>query len=253
MGSVLANVGKSHGDGSFMVLPKDCHEIYMGRWGEKKFICAKWNEASFLHASLFVTSIMTYECAIFRTYTITQLKSVLGEDSPVLAVPAARVLLSWGSVPCGHAQLQQLWVHSLSCVNCLHVALKSETNEGEHRWAYDLDRILAKKVCNVFLNHCSSCFCISLSWHIKKMLPGRSALLVACSLHCHTKGADGRFLQVEELFCAHLRGDGVTGGSNFLVVCSLTLDSNDVFSFFSFKIHYAVPLFQNECKIPLME
>lgn len=144
-------------------------------------------------------------------------------------------------------------VHSLSCVNCLHIALKSETNEGEHRWAYYIDKILAKKVCNIFLNHCNSCFSFSLSWHIRKIPPCRSALLVACSLQCHTEGGDGRFLQVEGLFCTHLRGDGVTGGSNFPVVCSLTLGSNDWFSFFSFKIHYTVPLFQNECKIPLME
>lgn len=126
-------------------------------------------------------------------------------------------------------------VHLLSYVNCLHVALKSETNEGEHRWAYYLDRILAKKVCNVFLNHYSSCFCFSLSWHIRKMPPCRSALLVACSLHYHTEGADGRFLQVEKLSCTHLRGDGVTGGSNFLVVCSLTSGSSDLFSFSALK------------------
>lgn len=144
-------------------------------------------------------------------------------------------------------------VHSLSCVNCLHIALKSETDEGEHQWAYYLDRILAKKVSNIFLNHYSSCFCFSLSWHIRKMPPCRSALLVACSLYYHIEGADGRFLQVEELFCTHLRGDDVTEGSNFLVVCSLTLGNSDLFSFFSFKIHYAVPLFQNECKIPFME
>lgn len=31
MGSVLANIGKSHGDGSFMLLPKDCNEVCMGR------------------------------------------------------------------------------------------------------------------------------------------------------------------------------------------------------------------------------
>lgn len=111
-------------------------------------------------------------------------------------------------------------VVSLSCVNCLHIALKSETNEGEHGWAYYLDSILAKKVCNIFLDHCSSCFCYSVSWHIRKMPPCRSALLVACNLHYHTERADGRFLQVEDLFCIHLRGDGVTGGSNFLVACS---------------------------------
>lgn len=197
---------------------------------------------------------MTYECAIFRTYTVTQLKSILHEGSPLLAVLVARVLLSWRSVPCVHAQLQQLCLGSFTrCVNCLHIALKSETDEGEHQWAYYLDRILAKKVSNIFLHHYSSCFCFSLSWHLRKMPPFRSALLVACSLYYHIEGADDRFLQVEELFCTHLRGDDVTGGSNFLVVCSLTLGNSDFFSFFSFKIHYTVPLFQNECKIPFME
>lgn len=48
---------------------------------------------------------MTYECAVFRTYVITQLKSILGEDSPFLAELAARVLLLWASVPCVHIQL----------------------------------------------------------------------------------------------------------------------------------------------------
>lgn len=82
-----------------------------------------------------------------------------------------------------------------------------------------LDRILVKKVCNTFLNHYSSCFCFFLSWHRRKMPPYRSAILVACSLHCHTEGADGRFLQVKELFSTHLGGDGAAGGSSFLVVC----------------------------------
>lgn len=48
---------------------------------------------------------MTYECTVFRTYMITQLRSILGEDSPFLAVLAARVLLLWASVPCVHVQL----------------------------------------------------------------------------------------------------------------------------------------------------
>lgn len=63
---------------------------------------------------VYLSNIMTYECAIFRTYTITQLKSVLGEGSPFLAVPAARVLLSWGRVPCVRAHLQQLCLSSFA-------------------------------------------------------------------------------------------------------------------------------------------
>lgn len=113
--------------------------------------------------------------------------------------------------------------------------------------------LLKKKVCNIFLNHYSSCFCFPPSWHRGKLPPCKSALLVVCSLHYCTEKADGRFLHLEELFCAHLRGDGVTGGSSFLVMCSLTLGSSDLFSFFSFKIHCAIPLFQNECQILLME
>jgi len=57
---------------------------------------------------------MTYECAMCRTYVITQWKSVLVGDSPFLPVLAPRVLLSWGSVPCVHAQLQQLCLSSFT-------------------------------------------------------------------------------------------------------------------------------------------
>lgn len=132
-----------------MVLPKDCSEICMGRWGEKKIICAKWTKASFLHASLFVSSVTAYECAIFRPYT----KSILGGEFPLSSCTGSWVLLPQVvfsvymlSFSCSVSVLL------LSCVDCPHLSLKSETDEGEHWWAYyTLIGYLPKKYAISFL------------------------------------------------------------------------------------------------------
>lgn len=114
----------------------------------KKF-CAKWSKTSFLHANLFVNSVMTYKCAIFRPYT----KSILGGEFSLSSCAGSWVLLPWVafsvymlSFSCSVAILL------LSYVDCLHLALKWEADEGERWWAYYiLIGYLSKKYAILFL------------------------------------------------------------------------------------------------------
>lgn len=200
------------------------------RW--EKITSAIWNDASFLHACWFLSSTMTYKCAVLR-HMITRWKMLLAEDFLVLAVLAA--VSGWHS---GCSCLASAALSQFFKFNSVNIALELETSEGRALVGYYPDRIVASFLfCGI-----KSCLSVEVSWWWP------------LAFTITPKEQDGRFLPVEQLCCNHLRGDAVTRGRAFLGVCALTfvlfVQLYGAATLWSAALKYIVlSLFQNRCKI----